>query len=356
MKNRCIILALIFIILTINYVEADDWYLNGKSYFTVYDMKSKKKLFLTAWQVNIGDKYHSEDNKLYEIIKVEKGNIAYAKCLKDIKMPDISNVLEETVFKQEDVKKVGIYFTHTDESYIPTSGTASEWGNGDIIAVGKNFTNNLEKQGITVILNKTRHDPHDAASYKRSRRTVFRMLLKQPDALFDLHRDGVPKEEYITELNGETVSRIRIVLGRRNPNLMVNEELALYIKAIADELYPGLVKDIYYGRGNYNQDLTPKSLLLEMGTYTLSQSQVNKSNKYLAEIIKKAVFGGLVGTREVKGVQKSNKGAYKGLVTIIFFVSLGSLLFLFISSSKKERKAKIEDIINRLLKFLNIRH
>ena len=32
--------------------------------------------------------------------------------------------------------RVGVYMTHTDESYIPTDGTASKPGNGGILKVG----------------------------------------------------------------------------------------------------------------------------------------------------------------------------------------------------------------------------
>ena len=50
---------------------------------------------------------------------------------------------------------------------------------------------------------------------------------------------------YETKVNGEYMSKVRIVIGKRNQNRKANEELAYKIKAIADKAYPGLIKDIY---------------------------------------------------------------------------------------------------------------
>ena len=44
-----------------------------KTYYTIYDGDTKNKvLFLKGEDVNIGDKYLSNDNNLYEIIKVRQ--------------------------------------------------------------------------------------------------------------------------------------------------------------------------------------------------------------------------------------------------------------------------------------------
>ncbi|MBP3581847.1 MAG: stage II sporulation protein P, partial [Clostridia bacterium] len=55
-----------------------------KTYYTVYDGETKNNvLFLKGDDVNIGDKYLSKDNNLYEIVKVDDGEkIAYTKFLR----------------------------------------------------------------------------------------------------------------------------------------------------------------------------------------------------------------------------------------------------------------------------------
>ena len=55
-------------------------------------------------------------------------------------------------------------------------------------------------------------------------------------------------------------------MGRSNPNFKANLDFALQVKAAADSLCPAL-RGIFIGRGNYNQDLYPTALLLEIGTH-----------------------------------------------------------------------------------------
>ena len=75
----------------------------------------------------------------------------------------------------------------------------------------------------------TNHDPHDAGSYKRSRRTAVQMMReKQPTAIIDVHRDATPAKPYLTEINGEPTSKVRLVLGRRNQNFKSNEETQVF--------------------------------------------------------------------------------------------------------------------------------
>ena len=64
-----LIVLLIFISLFVPAVRAEDELLDG--YYTVYEEKSDKKIFATSMVVNVGDEYLDEDNKLYEIVKVE---------------------------------------------------------------------------------------------------------------------------------------------------------------------------------------------------------------------------------------------------------------------------------------------
>jgi stage II sporulation protein P len=67
------------------------------------------------------------------------------------------------------------------------------------------------------------------------------------------------------------------------------------VKAVADRVYPGLIKDIYMGRGAFNQDLLPGSLLLECGTYTLEKERVLASMPMMADVLDRALYGGVVG-------------------------------------------------------------
>ncbi len=74
------------------------------------------------------------------------------------------------------------------------------------------------------------------------------MLKEEPAALFDVHRDAVPAEQYEGEVDGEEVAQVMIVVGQQNQNQAENEEFAEMLKQAADEENPDLVKGIFYGK------------------------------------------------------------------------------------------------------------
>lgn len=55
--------------------------------------------------------------------------------------------------------------------------------------------------------------------------------------------------------------------------MAANEQFALQLKAATDEVYPNLIKGIFYADGTYNQDLAPRALLIEAGTHTNTREQ-----------------------------------------------------------------------------------
>lgn len=265
-------------------------------YYTIYDKNdSSKVLFMKGDNVNVDDEYISSDNRLYIIESVDESNkTGVASFKEDIKMP-VYNVKrnEELSSASASVtnKKIGLYHTHNDECYNVDDGTDSVYGKGGIHDVGKTLKNNLESLGITVYYNEDLHLPHDSGAYTRSQSTASNLLRNGLDAIFDVHRDATPKSEYITTVNGEKMSKVRMVIGSANVRSAINKEFALNIKAYADEVYPGLIKDIYIGRGNYNQQLSERALLFEMGTNLIEKDLVNKSTLPLAKTIDVVLYG-----------------------------------------------------------------
>ncbi|HWP97517.1 MAG TPA: stage II sporulation protein P [Syntrophomonadaceae bacterium] len=247
----------------------------GSSYVTIKD-SSGKVILQTGVAVNLDDEYINEDNVHYVITKVQ-GSEALAEPKQTAFSPGTIATLQPTLDKSTAVvatnkaRHVVIYHTHDDESFIPTSGQETNPGNGDIFNVGSTFTDALGKSGVSVTHSFNKHDPHDINAYSRSRRTAAQLLKEQPDAAFDIHRDSAPSESYLTSVNGVNSSRIMIVVGRSNPNMQTNLDFASQIKTAADSLYPGLMRGIFIGHGDYNQDLYPTALLFEVGTDTLSE-------------------------------------------------------------------------------------
>jgi stage II sporulation protein P len=264
--------------------RADDWYGDGSGYYTVQD-EYGQILFRFGGAVYIDDEYISGDNKRYQIVEVDdEARRAVARYVEDI--PSLMRSAPAFYGAAARQPVVALYCTHSDESYTPTDGSESKKNGGGILDVAAEFEKYLKQMGCDVVRSDTTHEPHDAGAYRRSRSTAVQLMKNgQPDMLCDIHRDSVPAEDYEKDISGENASRVRIVVGRSNQNRSANEEFARQIKEVADERYPGLVKDIYIGKGTYNQDLMPQALLFEMGTSEIEKEKVINSTRYLAEVV-----------------------------------------------------------------------
>lgn len=270
---------------------------SDNNYFTIYEGNSNDKiLFLKGDDVNEGDQYLSHDNKLYEIINVdEKQKIAYTKFLKDEELPSYNvkakQVGSQSLAKASSKKKVGVYHTHNDESYYTPDGVDSVYGKGGIHDVGKTFTDSLSNLGVTVIYREDLHLPHNSGAYTRSQVTASALLNEGADAIFDLHRDSTKRSEYLTTVNGEKMSSVRMVVGKASANFEENKKFAYSIKAYADSAYEGFIKDIYFGKGNYNQQLSTRAMLFEMGCENIEKDLAQKSSEVLAKVLDVVLYG-----------------------------------------------------------------
>lgn len=257
--------------------------------------------------------------------------------------------------------QIAIYHTHTDESYVPTDGTWSIPAHGGIIKVGSALAAELKNKEVSVIDDKTPHDPHDANAYHRSRRTAVKLMQKMPMALLDIHRDGVPDPDfYNKKLQGELITRIRIVVGRQNPNMSANLKFAKDIKAYMDKHKPGLIKGIFIGRGDYNQDLSPRALLLEVGTHTNDRYRAERGADIFADAfpavlnIKPAGMTGGGPGKTAPGSPGSaeSKTSWTTVGWLIGIIIIGGAAFLFISTgSLKGMSSKLAEL--RKTEFAN---
>ena len=336
--------------------------------FTVADEQGAL-LFAIAGEVSAGDEYISAENVLYRIESVS-GTQAAARRIGEEAMPDVSWLDAGTVqpvfaaaqrvipaaSKSTDDKKrlIAMYVTHSDESYVPSDGTQSIEGQGGIYDVARAFRDALQQKGVDVILDESTHLPHDSGAYRRSRRTAERLLQKRPDAIIDIHRDGIPDpDEYATRIEGENASKVRLLVGRSNQNSEVNRVFAKQIKAVADKKYPGLIKDIFIGKGNYNQDLSPNAILLEFGTHTISKERVLKATDVMADVVSTTLYGEQTGaapgaqssgTQAANSAQakEKNKGSFSGMALLIGLAVAGVIAFALLQTgSAKGAGSKI---------------
>lgn len=269
-----------------------------KNYYTVYKDNAKKEvLFLKGDDVSKGDKYLSGDNKLYEIESVdEKGKIAIAKFLNDEILPEynIERKTSNSKSKTADAKttkKVGIYHTHNDECYYTPDGVDSVYGAGGIHDVGKALSESFNKLGVETIYREDLHLPHNSGAYTRSQVTATAILNQGVDGIFDIHRDSTKRSEYLITMDGKNMSSIRLVVGSSSANYEENKKFAYSIKSYADKIYKGLIKDIYFGKGNYNQQLSTRAMLFEFGCENIEKEYAIRSAPYLAKVLDVVLYG-----------------------------------------------------------------
>ncbi len=355
---RLLIVLLLMMMLLPQIVLADDWYESERGYYTLMD-EAGNELTLMARRIYVDDEYISGNNKHYIVTRVDtKGKRAYAKFQGDIELPEFEEALSSLAaagMQEQQEGSIVLYATHNSESYVPSDRKESIDGDGGILDVAESFRKNLSDKGINAVLDKTHHDPHDAGAYRRSRQTAIALIKNNMPvrAKFDIHRDATPRQTYATQVDGQDMSKVRIVIGRRNQNRQANEELAKKIKSVADKNYPGLIKDIFFGRGAYNQELSPRSLLFEMGTYESTKEEAQKSSLYLADVVHKVMFGGTFKQKtqdgQAQGAQQKvtpinregNHGVSRGILWVVMAVVVGAVGFLFISTGGKEMKFKV---------------
>lgn len=277
--------------------------------WTIYDEDGQ---YLTSiyGRVYLDDEYISSDNRLYRIIEVDDSKrTAVAQYIGQESLIEPDNEAVATV-AQESKRLIGIYSTHSDESYIPTDGAESKEKDAGIYDVDEALKKALEERGIEVELDTTTHLPHDAGAYRRSRSTAARLLKSQPAALLDIHRDGIPDpDEYVQKIEDEDATKVRLLVGKSNPNADANRKFAKQIKAAADEMYPDLIKDIYIGKGDYNQELAPRAILLEFGTHTIKKERAIKSTTYMADVLERVLFGSTAKAEGAAGADADAAGS-----------------------------------------------
>lgn len=325
-------------------------------YITVMD-ENGQIILQTGRIVHVGDEFLNENNVLYQITAVE-GLLARARYAGT---ESLAHFLPETLPVQAEAKDVpppliGIYHTHTDECYTPSDGRSTLAGKGTIMKVGSALADRLQANGYRVEHSVTLHDPHDANAYHRSRRTFVKLLTKQPVALFDIHRDSAPLAMYQTNINGQYAARILLVVGRQNQNRATTLNYAKIIKAATDSKYRGLVRGIFIARGNYNQDLSPRAMLVEIGTQYGPREAAEYSATLFADIVP-AVLTASAGRvaraappaeSETPTALPAAGGWGRDLLLMAGVLTIGSAAYLLLSTgSPREAKSKLYHFLTR---------
>ena len=205
--------------------------------------------------------------------------------------PDVP-ALREIVLPKLAVNRspaVLILHTHSSESFLENGTTYVEGNVGDatyskdetrnVLALGDLLCRTLNQKGITALHCTVMHDdPSLRGSYDRAAQTVKAYLKQYPEIVLviDLHRDAVMTSdgEFVRSVSAgldEPVAQVMAVVGtdgNGTPHDTWKRNLALAVQ-LRDRLNQNgasVCRPISLRNASYNQELSPMSLLLEIGT------------------------------------------------------------------------------------------
>lgn len=306
--------------------------LSGGKYFTLVD-ENNNVILLTGIMVNKGDEYISADNSRYRVVDIA-GHTARCIYQGKEKMPVIDESPRSNAFGYSGTRlapvaakkkpTIAIYHTHSDESYVPSDGAESVNGKGGIYNVGQALSNRLQQLGFNVQYNHNNHNPHDVNAYSRSRKTATGLLKQRPDVILDVHRDAVPAEQYRTQVKGTEATKVKLVVGNQNPNMKTNLEFAKRMKAVMDKKTPGLSNGIFIGKGDYNQDLSPRAMLIEVGAHTNKKSDATQGVTLFADTLPAVMGINTINANNApaaKPLSTQNQGAGTTILIILVVVA-----------------------------------
>lgn len=201
--------------------------------------------------------------------------------------PDLEALLlSPLTWLPEDTPTVLIVHTHATESYAGAPEEIySEHGayrsldaQYNMLAIGEEVKRILETGGVRVIHDRTLHDyPSYNSSYGNARESIQRHLAENPEIcmVLDIHRDasdGANGSQLVTTgtVGGQKSSQLMMVVGTDTtgnyfPNWQENLSLALKLTALLEQTDPGLTRPVTLREHRFNMDLTPGSLIVEVG-------------------------------------------------------------------------------------------
>lgn len=200
------------------------------------------------------------------------------------------NFLKKTYYTNDKKKKlekeltitkepiIYIYNSHQTEEYMPTSFV--EYSVRPTVEMNnyileekfekEGFTTYVEEERIKEILNK--NNWNYAGSYLASRTLLEKRKQEYPSLKYfiDVHRDSLPKSRTTVTINKKDYATILFIVGLENKNYQENLSFTEKINNKLNEKYPSLSKGIYKKEGEgvngvYNQDFSPRTILVEMG-------------------------------------------------------------------------------------------
>lgn len=195
-------------------------------------------------------------------------------------------------------KSVFIYQSHSWESFLPYIKNAqtindaiSEDARVNVVGLGKRLSSNLQRQGIGVEHNQTNmtQELHSrnwdtTKSYSLIGSIVEASVSKNKDLTYfiDIHRDSARKALTTKTINGHNYARLYFVVGKENKNYEQNLQFVKELNSMIEKKYPGISRGVFLktkseGDGIYNQDISNKAILMEVGGVDNTLEELNRT-------------------------------------------------------------------------------
>ena len=198
--------------------------------------------------------------------------------------------------------KVLIIHSHSCEAYaqveghtyLPSENYRTLDLENNMIAVGDALAEALAELGVEAIHDRTLNDyPSYNRSYAVAREKIAAYLEEYPSIVMvlDLHRDALdrPIRETV-ERDGLTLAPLMLVVGTdegglSHPHWDRNLSCGLKLQAIGNRDAPSLFKALSFRQSRFNGDMTPGSLIVEVGSTENTLPEAAASMAYLAKYV-----------------------------------------------------------------------
>ncbi len=259
------------------------------NYHMLYEKKASN-LFTKAFSkiLNVNE----PETMLENIFHLKESKIKNTKEMAYVSNP---NAEVKEIDKEPEVY---LYNTHQGETY---EGKALEGYNitPGVMMASYIFQNKLADYNVKALVMEDNitdylnlNNMKYSKSYNASRKFLKEALENNQDLklIIDIHRDSVPKDKSTTIINGKPCAKILFVIGEEYETYEENLKMTNIINDKIKEKYPDLTRGIITkgGKGSngiYNQDLSPKITLMEIGSHQNKIDEVLNTIDLIAPII-----------------------------------------------------------------------
>lgn len=182
-----------------------------------------------------------------------------------------------------------IIHTHSTESYTQTAEDRYEESDAyrttdtahNVVRVGDEMAAAFARAGLNVLHDRNLYDyPNYNGAYTRSKAAIEQYLELYPSisVILDVHRDALIAEDgsiykvVADPSNAENCAQVMLVVGTEeaggsHPNWRQNLSFAIGLERRLNDAVPTLARPITLRKSHYNQQLSPGSILVEVGTH-----------------------------------------------------------------------------------------